>query len=120
VAHSQQTSGVYVEDGRIDEFAASIQRVETRQNGFEVAIARLDTKLDGIQATLITLTQSFTGLDVRLGQAERSITGLDTRMSTLERHSERKTTSWPAVASFILSAVMAVLFIAGLLYIGPH
>lgn len=115
-----EASGVYVEDGRIDELAASQKRVEGKQNAFEVSFARaetrLETKLDNITATLVVLGASLTGLDVRVGALERTFSSLDARVNQLDKTDARRANNWPAILSAIVAAVMAVLFVGSLLY----
>ena len=89
----------------------------------DAAIVRIETKLDNVTQMLTTLSNGHQSLDLRVQALERADSGMTAWQQSTDRTlgllTERRPAQWPVVMSTIISAVMALLFVAGLLYLGP-
>ena len=110
-----------MEGSQVVDLMATIHRLEAK---VDVALTQTQARVDeqgriltGLAQEVGGIAQRLNGTDVahannlaRLEMAEKSVAGL----------MERKPPTWPAVASFVVSAVMAILFISAVIYMGPQ
>ena len=110
-----------MEGSQVVDLMATVHRLEGK---VDVALTQTQARVDEQGRLLTSLAQEVGGLSVRLNGLDVAHASNEARLSMTEKSVggllERKPPTWPAVASFCVSAIMAVLFVWTVITLGPQ